>query len=177
MEVIGTQVNGLHVCGSRRQAFKPSAGPRRHRISEVLEEEGLSLRTAAMRMGITTAQARSEADPAVDLSLSALCRWQAALNVPIADLLTAPGMSLSPAVQLRARLLKAMRTVRSLQLQVDDEAAQSLAITLAQQLLDMMPELKVISGWPTVGVRRTLDELGAIVDRNLPDDFFEVAAK
>jgi transcriptional regulator with XRE-family HTH domain len=176
MEAIGAQVNGLHVCGSRRQPLKPAVGPRRHRISEVLEEEGVSLRTAAMRMGVTTAQARSEADPAVDLSLSALCRWQAALNVPIADLLTAPGMSLSPAVQLRARLLKAMRTVRSLQLQVDDDGAQSLAITLAQQLLEMMPELKAISAWH-VGSRRTLDELGAIVDRKLPDDFFEFAAK
>jgi hypothetical protein len=161
------------VCGGRRQRVGTVLGARRHRIDEVLQEEGVTMRSIALRMGITTSEARTEADPKADLSLSVLHRWQAALNVPIADLLTAPNLSLSPAIEIRARLLKSMRTVRSLQLHVDDEVGQSLAISLAQQLMELMPELKEVSAWPAVGCRRSLDELGAIVDRTMPDEFFD----
>ena len=47
--------------------------------------------------------------------LSDLHRWQQALAVPIAELLGEPEGELSPPVRLRPRLLRAMKTVRSIQ--------------------------------------------------------------
>jgi hypothetical protein len=173
MELGASQINGLHVSGGRRQPIRTIDAVRRHRIDEILQEEGISLRSIAHRMGVTTAQAKSEADPLFDLTLTALHRWQAALGVPIGDLLTPPGMLLSAAIGLRAKLLNAMRTVRSIQLRVDDEPTQALAITLAQQMLEIMPELKSITAWPTVGTRRKLNDFGVIANRTLPDEFFE----
>jgi hypothetical protein len=41
----------------------------------------------------------------------------------------------------------------------------TLAERLIDQLLDVMPELAGISGWPSVGQRRTLDELGRIAEQ------------
>ena len=65
-----------------------------------------------------------------------------------------------------------MKTVRSIQEKSEDEVIDRLAARLAGQLMDLMPELKEVSSWPSVGQRRTLDELGAIVERILPESFF-----
>ena len=62
-----------------------------------MEQEHMSERAAALRMNMTVAQIRAEVQPSCDLSLSALYRWQAALNVPVADMLREPDMRLSPA--------------------------------------------------------------------------------
>jgi general L-amino acid transport system ATP-binding protein len=40
-------------------------------------------------------------------------------------------------------------------------------------LTDLMPELTDVPPWPTKGRQRTNDELGAIVSKQLPDDFFD----
>jgi hypothetical protein len=172
MSRMPSREDGFHACGSRRQRAAAQPLIPRHRISDVLQEEGITLRTAALRMGIRVSQASQEADATCDLNLSALGRWQAALQVPIADLLTPPNPSLSAAIGWRAGLVKAMKTVRSLQLHIDNESVQLLSISLAQQLMEMMPELTTISSWPVCGRRRPGDELGVIVDRQLPDEFF-----
>ena len=160
------------VSGSRRHSVtRPSQQPL-HRAAEVFQQEGISLRSIAGRMNISAGQARAELDTRWDLRLSELYRWQAALNVPVVDLLVHPGNGLSGSVQLRARLLKLMKTVRSIQEKSEDEAIDRLATRLAGQLMDLMPELKNVSSWPSIGQRRTLDELGAIVERILPESFF-----
>ncbi len=160
------------VSGSRRRAItRPMLKPL-HRAAEVLQQEGISLRAIANRMNISAEQARAELDPRRDLRLSELYRWQAALNVPVVDLLVRPGTGLSGSVQLRARLLKLMKTVRSIQEKSADKAIDRLAARLAGQLMDLMPELKDVSPWPSVGQPRTLDEMGAIVERILPESFF-----
>lgn len=138
-----------------------------------MEQECVGVRTAARRMNVPSSQVRVECQPTCDLKLSDVYRWQEALNVPVADILSEPDMSLSPAVAWRGQLLKAMRTVRSIQLLVDDEAVQSLTMMLVQQLTDMMPELTNVTAWPSQGRQRTNDELGAIADKPLPHDFFD----
>jgi hypothetical protein len=140
-----------------------------------MEQECLSARAAAMRMNLTTAQIRAEAHPSCDLSLSALYRWQSVLNVPLADMLREPDARLSPQVQFRGSLLKAMRTVRSIQNCAESEPIRVLGMQLAQQLTEMMPELKQVASWPTYGQRRRLDDYGAIVEKQISDDFFESA--
>jgi hypothetical protein len=141
-----------------------------HRIAEVLMQECVSIRAAAQQMKLSPTQVRAELDPGCDLPLSALYRWQRALNVPVTDLLREPGMSLSPQVQFRSGLLKAMRTVRSIQEQAEGESVRLLATQLVQQLGDLMPELNHVTSWPAYGQRRKLDEYGAIVDKQVPDD-------
>ncbi len=41
---------------------------------------------------------------------------------------------------------------------------------LVEQLLEIMPELREVSAWHSVGQRRTLDEFGRAIERTLPDD-------
>lgn len=124
-------------------------------------------------MNVPSSQVRVESQPTYDLKLSELYRWQAALNVPTTDLLMEPDSGLSPSIALRGQLLKAMKTLRSIQVCVHDEALQSLTQMLAQQLTDMMPELSQVPAWPLQGRQRTNNELGAIADKPLPDDFFD----
>jgi hypothetical protein len=101
-----------------------------------------------------------------------LVRWQEALEVPIADLLTDPGTPLSRPVMERARLVKLMKTARAIFEQAEAEGTKRLANMLVQQLTEIMPELAHISAWHSVGQRRSLDEFGRVVDRRLRDDFF-----
>jgi hypothetical protein len=163
----------LSIAGSRRRVAGPPPVRPLHRIAQVMQQESVGLRTAARRMNVTPTQARVESEPTCDLTLSDLYRWQTALSVPIAELLNEPEVALSPAVAWRSQLVKAMRTVRSIQLLVDDEAVQTLTITLIQQLIDMMPELTDVPPWPSKGRPRTSDELGAIAEKPLPDEFFD----
>jgi hypothetical protein len=43
---------------------------------------------------------------------------------------------------------------------------------LEEQLVELMPELKDVSPWHSVGQRRTQDELGRIADHPYPDSYF-----
>ena len=65
-----------------------------------------------------------------------------------------------------------MRTVRSILERTHCDAIQTLGKQLAQQLMELMPELQHVSAWPTYGQRRRMDEMGAIVEKQIPDDFF-----
>ena len=61
-----------------------------------MESEGVGVRTAAQRMNLSMAQVRAESEPSYDLRLSDLYRWQAALRVPVGELLNEPDTDLSP---------------------------------------------------------------------------------
>jgi hypothetical protein len=148
------------------------SGAKWHRIAEVMEQERVSPRAAALRMNLTQSQVQAEANPASDLRISDLYRWQAALEVPLAEMLREPGNELSPQVRFRSSLLKIMRTVRSLQDHTDGGRTRNLVMTLAGQLLELMPELKHVSAWPVFGQRRRSEEMGAIADKRVSDDFF-----
>lgn len=173
MNSFQSPIDSVNVAGSRRQSRGSASGQPLHRIVRVMENECVGIRTAAHRMNVSMAQIRSEAETTYDLRLSDLYRWQSALRVPVGELLNEPATNLSPAVAWRGRMLKVMRTMRSIQVIANEEAVQSLAMIVVQQLEEMMPELNQVSAWPLQGQRRTGDELGAVVDKQVSDDFFD----
>jgi transcriptional regulator with XRE-family HTH domain len=141
-----------------------------HRLGEVRRREGLSRYAIARRMRISVGKVEEQEDPSCDMRLSDLQRWQQALNVPVAELLNEPEGELSQPIQLRAHLLKAMKTVRSIQQRARQATLQRLAQTLVNQLLELMPELEGIAPWPTVGIRRRKTDLGQAFLRRIALD-------
>jgi hypothetical protein len=123
----------------------------------------------AARLKLTQQELRRQQMPTCDMMLSQLYRWQAALDVPIADLLVEPGPSLAPVVERRARLVKMMKTVRSLQLAADSPEVGALVERLAEQMVELMPELVHIDSWPIVGQRRSAHDISPVEERMLTD--------
>ena len=137
--------------------------------------QGLSIRCVAQRLGRTVAEIRAQENEASDLLVSELYNWQAALEVPVEELLCEPQDSLSPRVLSRARLLRIMKTALAMRRQARSEAERRLARLLVDQLLEIMPELKEVSAWPTVGQRRTAEEFGRIAENPISDDWVHEA--
>jgi hypothetical protein len=118
-------------------------------------------------------QLRAEEDPRADVSLSALHRWQRALEVPMVELLVEPDNSLSDIVGQRAKLVRVMKTAMSVCERARDEPSKRLGRMLCEQLLELMPELAEQSPWPSVGSRRSHNDLGRIAENPYsidPDD-------
>ena len=90
--------------------------------------------------------------------------------MPIAELLDDPEGELSPPVRLRARLLRAMKTVRSIQQRARQAPMQRLVETLVAQLVEVMPELTEAAAWPALGRRRRKHDLGQAFFRRLSLD-------
>ena len=143
-----------------------------HRIREIRRRQGVSLRSAARRMSTSMDQVRRQEDPVCDMPLSELYNWQRALEVPIVDLLVDSDAPLSETVLSRARLVRIMKTVRAIQDSTSTAGIRRLATMMEQQLIELMPELKDVSAWPSVGQRRSANELGRAADRVVPESFF-----
>jgi hypothetical protein len=167
-----TEASRKNIVGIRSMVPPEKDPPRLNCIAEVIEREHLSPRSLAQRLDMTVSEVLASAMPTNDLTLSELYRWQVVLQVPIAELLVELDMKLSAPVHFRCQLLKAMRTVRSIQESAKEKPIQVMALRLAKQLLEMMPELKHVSAWPSVGQRRTLNDFGAITERMVPDQLF-----
>lgn len=152
----------------------PSAETKRHfhRIADVRKRQGISIRSAARRMHTSIDQVRRQEEPGCDMLLSDLMRWQQALEVPIGDLLIENDAPLSESVQTRARLLRIMKTVKAIKETAASSSIQRFAAMLEQQLIEVMPELKDVSAWHSIGQRRSPNEFGRIAERTLPDTFF-----
>jgi transcriptional regulator with XRE-family HTH domain len=150
----------------------PLTGRPLHRIAETRRRQGLSLRSAARRLGTSMDQVRREENPSFDMPLSELYQWQQALEVPVGELLVDCDATLSSNVLNRARLLRVMKTVRSIQETTKCISIERLAAMLEQQLVELMPELKDVSAWPSVGQRRSHEELGRTAERVMSDTFF-----
>jgi transcriptional regulator with XRE-family HTH domain len=133
--------------------------------------QGLSLRCVAQRLGRTTTEVRAQEEEQVDITISELYRWQKVLDVPIEELLHDPQDTLSTRVQTRARLLKVMKTAMAIRRQVRTEEEHSLVRLLIEQLVEIMPELKEVTGWPAIGHRRTTDDIGRIAENPISDDW------
>ena len=149
-------------------------GERYHRIAEVRVEQGMSLRTAARHLHLDTRTVRQQESASSDLRLSELRRWQQVLDVPLVDLVEDPGATLSAPVLKRAQLLRAMKTAAAILEMAKDPAVGRMAQVLVDQLVEIMPELAEVSPWHSVGQRRSLEELGRVVERRLRDDFYMV---
>jgi len=143
------------------------------RVGEVQREQNVSDRRISRRLKTTIEAVRRQQSPMYDMLLSELHSWQAALEVPIADLLVEPGPSLTPAVERRARLVTVMKTVRSLQLATNSPSFTVLVDRLAEQMVELMPELVHVDSWPIVGKRRSTDDISTIEERMLPDALLE----
>jgi len=152
----------------------PMAGSPRplHRIADVRRRQGISVRSAARRMHTSIDQVRRQEEPGCDMLVSELLRWQQALEVPVGDLLVENEAPLSEPVLTRARLLRIMKTVKAIEETAGSSSIQRFAQMLEQQLVEVMPELKDVAAWHSIGQRRSPDELGRTAERVLPDSFF-----
>ena len=143
-----------------------------HRIKEVRQQQGVSLRSVARKLGLPMQDVRQQEHPQQDLLLTQLSSWQSALDVPLVDLLVDNESPLSAPVSQRAGMLRIMKTAKALEESALDGAASRLVAMLISQLVEVMPELKEVSAWHSVGQRRTQDEMGRIVERTIPDSLF-----
>lgn len=154
---------------------RPSKPARRiplHRIAEVREQQGISLRSASRQIGKDVRELRHQEDECTDLKLSELYAWQEVLGVPAADLLKEPNPSLSRPVMERAQLVKVMKTVKAIIETSRTPATLRLAQTLCEQLIEIMPELAEVGAWHSVGQRRSLNEFGKAAERMFSEDVF-----
>ena len=155
------------ISGSRRQPSRPL-----HRISEVRQQQGVSLRSISRRLDKSVQEIRDQENACTDLRISELLKWQKILEVPLADLLIDSDGPLSDPVSRRASLLRVMKTAKAIQETVKDRSVRRMANMLVKQLVHIMPELAEVSAWHSVGQRRTQDEMGRIAERIIPENFF-----
>jgi transcriptional regulator with XRE-family HTH domain len=153
-------------------AASRSARRRLHRIAEVRQQQGVTLRNVARRLGIEMAVIRRQERGDCDLRISDLQRWQQVLDVPMADLLEEGEGQLSGPVLARSRMVKLMKTAAAIREQIGEEQAGRLIGQLIEQILEIMPELADVTPWHTVGQRRTLDEVGRTARDTVPDELF-----
>jgi transcriptional regulator with XRE-family HTH domain len=141
-----------------------------HRIREVRLQQGMSVRTAARHLGVEARFVRELESPNADLRLSDLYRWQEALDVPVAELLVEPHEPLSRPVLERARLVKLMKTAQAMLEKAPNPAMKRMAQMMIEQLCEIMPELAGVGPWPSVGKRRSTDDMGKIAEQQLRMD-------
>jgi transcriptional regulator with XRE-family HTH domain len=165
--------------GMQCRAVGGNHGPRRsrsrrlHRIAEVRQQQGVTLRNVARRLGIEMAVIRRQEQPDANLRISDLLQWQHVLEVPLSDLLEEGEGQLSGPVLARSRMVKLMKTAAAIREQVGNEKqAAHLINQLIEQILEIMPELADVTPWHTVGQRRTLDEVGRVARHPVSDDLF-----
>ncbi len=141
-----------------------------HRIQEVRCRQGMSLRSAARQLGSDVRSVRAQEQPGCDLRLSDLHRWQSILDVPVEELLVESSAPLSRPVAERAKMVRIMKTALTLQESATSPAQRRMTENLIEQLVELMPELKEVSPWHTVGVRRSLEDLGRIAEQPIDGD-------
>src|SRR5690348_6890633 len=97
--------------------IRPATKPPRsglQKLCSARRRQGLSIRCIAQRLGRTVSEVRAQEDENSDLLVSELYQWQAALEVPIEELLQEPDDCLSSMVSMRAQLLKVMKTAMAM---------------------------------------------------------------
>jgi transcriptional regulator with XRE-family HTH domain len=134
-----------------------------HRIAEVRLQQGLSLRAIARRTGLSVRELRVQESPHSNLTLRDLHIWKDALEVPLEHLLIDRDLSVSESIQSRALLIRIMKTVILLRETMVSRRLIIILDVLRQQLVELMPELRHIHGWPSLGTRRGNDEFGKIL--------------
>jgi hypothetical protein len=96
-----------------------------------------------------------------------LYKWQKALDVPVSELLIEPDTQLSRPVLERARMIRLMKTAAAILERTSSSSIRRMAQMLVNQLVEVMPELAEVGPWHSVGQRRSLSELGRIVDNTI----------
>ena len=142
-----------------------------HRLQELRRQQDISIRSLSRRMNVTASEVRMQEDPHYDLRLSALYQWQQALGVPAAELLVEPGDGLSAPIQLRARLLRMMKTIATILDQPQSDRTNHLIANLKNDILEVMPEVEDVDRWHGSSSDRSGD-IAAAVLRQIDDAFF-----
>jgi transcriptional regulator with XRE-family HTH domain len=150
---------------SAAAAVATTSGRRMHRIRTVRRLQGVSLRSAARQIGLDVRKLRAQEQESADLHLSDLYKWQKALDVPVTELLVEPDTQLSRPVLERARMIRLMKTAQAILERANSTSIRRMAQMLITQLMEIMPELENVGAWHSVGQRRSLSELGRIVER------------
>jgi transcriptional regulator with XRE-family HTH domain len=143
-----------------------------HRLGEARRREDVSRRTVARHLGITVEDVERQECKTTDLPLSVLHKWAKVLGLPMTELVEEPDDSLSTPLFNRANLVRVMKTAMAIREQTRDPRTKRLGQTMVDQLTEIMPELRDVSAWHTVGKRRRLDELGIAAKRGLSDEVF-----
>jgi transcriptional regulator with XRE-family HTH domain len=142
------------------------------RVGIVRRLQGISRRTVARFLQTDISTVKKQEDATADMPLSDLYQWQAALEVPISELLVEADDSLSKPILQRSQLVRLMKTALAMQENADKSPLKEMAETLVGQLVDIMPELSEVGSWHAVGRRRSRKELGAAADRRISEDVF-----
>lgn len=143
-----------------------------HRVGAVRRLQGISRRAAARRLNIDVAQVKLQELDTTDMPLSRLYQWQELLEVPVSELLVEASDPLSAPVLKRGQLVRAMKTVLAILEETSQDTVRRMAHTLYDQMIEIMPELRGVGPWHTVGQRRRRDEYGVAAQRRLSDDVF-----
>lgn len=143
-----------------------------HRIAEVRQRQGVTLRNVARRLGIEMSVVRRQEQVDSDLRISEVMAWQSVLEVPIAELLVEDDGQLSGPVLERSRMVKLMKTAAAIRERTGGTPVGKMVEMLVSQILEIMPELEDVTPWNTVGQRRTLDDVGRTARSSVPDDIF-----
>jgi transcriptional regulator with XRE-family HTH domain len=143
-----------------------------HRIAEVRQLQGVTLRNVARRLGLPLPVVRRQEKADCDLRISDLMRWQEVLEVPVAELLVEGEGQLSGPVLERSRMVKLMKTAAAIRERSQDPAISRMVSMLVEQILEIMPELADVTPWHSVGQRRTREELGRTARMVVPEEAF-----
>jgi transcriptional regulator with XRE-family HTH domain len=143
-----------------------------HRLADVRQQQGVTLRNVARRLGVEISVVRRQEQEDCDLRISDLLGWQEVLEVPIAELLVEADSQLSGPVLERSRMVKLMKTAAAIREQTDGTATHRLANMLIGQILEIMPELQDVSPWHHAAQRRSLEDVGRAGRNVVSDEVF-----
>jgi transcriptional regulator with XRE-family HTH domain len=166
------QCNATNAAPPQAIAVMAVNGRPLQRLALVRRLQGVSRRTMARRLNIEVEQLRQQENATADLPLSVLYAWQKALDVPVGELLVEASDSLASPVLERSQLVRLMKTVLAVRAHARQESIQRMAQTMANQLVEIMPELANVGPWQAVGKRRQRSELGVAAHRRLADSVF-----
>jgi transcriptional regulator with XRE-family HTH domain len=153
-------------------AAEPGEQASLHRIAEVRQLQGVTLRNVARRLGMSLPVVRRQEQSDSDLRISDLLRWQQVLEVPVAELLVEGDGQLSGPVLQRSRMVKLMKTAAVLRERTAGTPAAQAAEMLVSQILEIMPELADVTPWQTPVPRRSGDDVGRAARGQVPDTIF-----
>lgn len=128
-----------------------------HRLAEVRQLAGVSLRSISNRTGLTMRTVR-EQETSNDVTLLDLMRWKEALGVPFAELIRDSPEKMDEMTRWRAGFIQLMRSVRSLTQLELTEQQETVVRNMENELHKLMPELKDVGSWPRFGERRHKNE-------------------
>jgi transcriptional regulator with XRE-family HTH domain len=143
-----------------------------HRLAAVRAARKVSPSVLAQRLNITAEQVKLREQGSVDLPLSELYKWAAALEVPVERLLVnsdvvvpVPEMDLESAKEL-------LRTARALCAETDHPNLERMATALVEQIVELAPELKDAALAPAAEGRRRAGRAHSMVVPQLPENVF-----